>query len=81
MYSMIKKAIHLFISDYVGSFNLCWKRSTKFNIDKCPSYGVKSVRNIIGICRFYNSVANCDKWPNYKGDQLHKYYCTILFSV
>lgn len=31
--------------------------------------------HIIEICRFYKSLANCDERSNYKGDQLHRFYC------
>ena len=30
----------------------------------------------MGICWFCRSVENCDKEPNYKGGQLHRFYCT-----
>jgi hypothetical protein len=24
---------------------------------------------------------NCDRWPTYKGDQLHKFYCNLVLVV
>jgi hypothetical protein len=75
------KVIHIFMLAYIEWFTLYQKRSTKFNINMCPGYGVMSLQNFIGICPFYNSVANCDMGPFYKGAQLHRFYCRILFSL
>lgn len=27
------------------------------------------------LCWFLKKVSNCDKWPTYKGVQLHRFYC------
>ena len=67
MYSRIKKVILHFMSAYIGSFKSYWKRSTKFNINMCPRYGVMSVHIITGICQFHNRVAKYDMWPLCKG--------------
>ena len=33
------------------------------------------IYNIIGIFRFHKIVDNCDRWPVYKGGDLHRFYC------
>ena len=38
--------------------------------------GVMVVCNSIGMCRFCRGVGNCDREPNFKGGQLHRFYCT-----
>jgi hypothetical protein len=50
-------------------------RST-FKRQSWPRYGVSTTYNIVGICWFCKDVAKCDRWPTYKGGQLHKFYCT-----
>ena len=35
-----------------------------------------STYNIIELYGFYKSLAKSDEWPNYKGGQLHRFYCS-----
>jgi hypothetical protein len=37
--------------------------------------GVMTMYNVIGICRLHKGVANCNRWPTYKGGELHRIYC------
>jgi len=39
----------------------------RLEINEWPRYGLMYMYNITGICQFCKSVANCDKWPVYKG--------------
>jgi hypothetical protein len=76
MYSMTQKTVQLFRSANIARFNLHIKQSTKCEtvakIRMWPSYGVMNMC-IIGIWRFRGSVANCDRWPTYKVEQLHTF--------
>ena len=36
---------------------------------------INEMYNITGICQFHKSVANCDKWPVYKGGQHRNFHC------
>jgi hypothetical protein len=37
-----------------------------------------AVYTIIAIFQVRKSVANCDRWPTYKGGQLHRFYCNKI---
>jgi hypothetical protein len=51
---------------------------SRFKTYRWPSYGLMTMCNIIRMCWFHKSVANCDKWPTYKGGQLDRFYCTCF---
>jgi hypothetical protein len=64
------------------------KHNTKYEIvakikhnNRRPNYGVMTLYNIMGICRFPESVGNGDRWPIYKGGKLHRFYCTYSLGL
>jgi hypothetical protein len=51
------------------------KLCPRFKIYRCPSYEVPAKCNLMGNCRFRKNVANCDRWPGYRGGQLNSFHC------
>lgn len=83
LYTMIKKTRELFRSANIGRLNLYRKHSTKYETvariqDKqVATVYSNDVYNVITILQFPKNVANCDRWPTYKGAQLHRFYLSL----
>jgi hypothetical protein len=78
-----KKTTELFISASIGRLNLYRKQCTKYEtVAKIPDKQVATVcstyvYNVIRIFRFPKSVTSYNRWPTYKGGQLHGFYLSL----
>lgn len=73
-YEQNKKHTNIYVGQHKEVRNVkLWPR---LKTNEWPRYGLMGMYNITGICQFRKSVANCDKWPVYKGGQYRNFHCT-----